>query len=228
VPALPPALQVLRIQMKWKLGSAHGGGSRFYMLYSGGPPTATNCNTIASDVSGAFNTALGGAMIDTNELVEVVVTDLTSGSAAEGSWTGSIAGQLTGTPLPIDTCVLMNSHIPRRYRGGKPKIFLPFGQVSDLDSTDDQWNSTFIGVMNAAWPAFIGVLQGLTGIGCTLVNHVNVSYYHGFASVQNPVTLRWRNIPTPRSGDAVIDQISSTTINPYVSQQRRRRFEPVP
>ena len=227
MPALPDAPQVIRIHLEYLLGTAHGGGSRFYFEYTGGPPSVANLNTLSSDVSSAWATDLAPITSQYNKLVGVTCTDLTSPTSAEGAWTGNIAGGLTGTYLMVESAGCFNSVIARRYRGGKPRIFLPVGDVENTNSDGDTWTSAFITGADAAWVSFKTALQALTGIGCTLTNHVNVSYYKGFASVQNPVTLRWSNIPTPRT-TAVIDQIESTNLAATLSQQRRRRFTPHP
>jgi hypothetical protein len=228
MPALPPAPNVIRINLDWTLQTSHGGGSRFYFHYTGGPPTDANLDTLATDVGTAYSANLASLAVAGIVLTNIVCTDLSTPTSAEGSAAVSIAGTLTGDNLPIDTCVNMRSVIARRYRGGRPKIFLPFGSQSSLNTGDDTWTSAFIDDVNAGWAAFKTALFALTGIGCTLDQHYNVSYYSGFASVQNPVTKRWRNIPTPRTGDAQLDTITSTTAQALVSQQRRRRLEPIP
>lgn len=226
MPALPAAPSVIKVALHFQLDAGHTGSSRFYMKYSGGPPSDADLDTLASGVSTVFGSDLASWMSENYHLVEVFCTDLTSGTAAEGSWTGSVAGGRSGTVLPIDACVCLNHKIARRYRGGKPKIFLPFGLQSDLNSDGDTWTSGLISGLGTAWHTFVTDVEAIGSIGCTLTDIVNVSYYSGFASVENPVTHRWRNIPTPRSGDATIDGITSTFVYPYISQQRRRRFTP--
>jgi hypothetical protein len=228
MPALPDAPNVIRIALDFTLQTSHGGGSRFYVQYTGGPPTDANLNTLATDVSTAWSTDMASLHVAGIVLTDITCTDLTSPTSAEGTWTGSVPGTLSGDNMPIDIAANLHSVIARRYRGGRPKIFLPLGSQASLNTGDDTWTSGFITDVNTGWVAFKTALFALTGIGCTLTEHVNVSYYEGFASVQNPVTKRWRNIPTPRTGDAVIDTITSTVCQPLVSQQRRRRLEPAP
>jgi hypothetical protein len=224
MPALPPAPSVLRIQFEYNTGGSLRAGNRVYYEYSGGPPSAPNLDTLATDVSSAFSTDLAEQMSQSFSLVEVAIEDLTSSSAAVGSWTGSVEGTRSdATPdNTLNDALIQNFQISRRYRGGRPKTFWPFG-VSGDRATDATWGAGFITSCTTQLTAFDTALKALTGVGCTLVNRVNVSFYEGFASVQNPVTKRWTNIPTPRSGDAVIDVINTFSINPLIGSQRRRR-----
>lgn len=228
MPALPPAPNVLKVQLRWTLQGSHGGGSRFFLLYTGGPPTDANLDTLATDLATAYTSDMAGVFADGTVLDQIIVTDLSSPTAAIGTWSGTIAGTLSGTALPVEIAGNFHSVIARRYRGGRPKIFLPVGVAASVNSDEDTWTSSAQASFNAAWVAFKTAIFAFTGIGCTITEHVNVSYYKGFASVQNPVTLRWRNIPTPRAADATVDVITSTTVQPTLSQQRRRRLEPVP
>jgi len=223
MPALPPAPNVLRISFEYSLGGTLRGGDRFFFSYTGGPPTAANLNAMASFIEGEFTSNLAGEMSDDFTLIAIRIVDLTSDTAAEGEWTGTSDGLRSGHPPTIDSAVLFNSTIDRRYRGGKPRMYLPLGIQSDLADDDVSWSDDFVAECQTAWTNFKTALAGNADYGCTLAAHVNVSYYSGFASVQNPVTLRWRNIPTPRSGDAVVDVITSTTPRAEISQQRRRR-----
>lgn len=226
MPALPPAPSVIDIALDFALTATLKGSSRFYMLYTGGPPNGAQLNTLATDVSTTWSSDLNSLMTNEFELTQIVCTDLSSPSAARGEWTGSIAGgNSSHAAVTLDTATLLNFQIARRYRGGKPKMFLPIGTIGDISGDPpNTWGSTFIEAVDTGWGSFQTALKALTGIGMTLTNQVNVSYYSGFASVQNPVTKRWRNIPTPRTGSAQIDAITNFTCNPTMSQQRRRRF----
>jgi len=228
VPALPAAPNVIRIELGFAIYTTHGATSRFYMQYTGGPPSDGNLNTLASDVSTAWASTMAAAQYVGVDLIEITCTDLSTPTSAIGTWSGSVAGTLSGTPLPVEICGNLHSVIARRYRGGRPKLFIPMGITASLAGDETSWSTAFISDVNGYWAAFKTALFALTGIGCTLTEHVNVSYYEGFASVQNPVTKRWRNIPTPRTGDAVIDTITATTLQTLISQQRRRRVEAVP
>lgn len=224
MPALPPAPNVLKCSLNYNTQGSLKAGNRLFFEYSGGPPSVANCNTIATGISTAFSTDLAALMGPQIGLVEITVTDLTSDTSAEGSWTGSIPGTRSGEIVDLDTAVLQNFTIARRYRGGKPRTYWPFGCSADLNSDRNTWTSGYLSAHASGWAAFLAAVLAITGGGCTITNHVNVSYYSGFASVENPVTKRWRNIPTPRTGDAVVDGITGTTVSETIGVQKRRRF----
>jgi hypothetical protein len=223
MPALPDVPNVLKCAFEFDLIGSLRGGVRMYFQYSGGPPSAANLNTLSTDLADQFGSDLAGHMSEDLSLIAVTVTDLTSATSAEGSWSGSIAGVNAGPPVTVDTAMLMNCHISRRYRGGKPRTYWPFGIAGNLNSDSVTWTSAFITNVTTDWNTFLAAVLAFTGIGCTLTAHVNVSYYQGFASVEDPVTHRWRNIPTPRSGPVSPDLITGVTFRPEISQQKRRR-----
>jgi hypothetical protein len=227
MPAPPAYPNVLRITLRYGLLDALG-SCRFYFTYTGGPPTNTNCDAIAAGVAASFGTDLASLLSSDSALNAVEIADLTSSSSGVGSYNTPVAGTRSGQPPQNDAAVLFNSIIQRRYRGGRPRMYQPFGVDADLESDRVTWDSTLVGECNTGWGNFKVALAALTGIGCTLVAHVNISLYEAFASVQNPVTKRWKNIPTPRGAAIAPDLIIATVARPEISQQRRRRLSTTP
>jgi hypothetical protein len=223
MPALPNVPNTLKIALRFSTTGVLEAGVRFYYTYSGGPPTVGNLNTLATDIAGYFGTDLAGLMSTDYHLIGIVITDLSSSTAAEGLWAGSVAGANAGHPPGIDAVLLQNFQISRRFRGGKPRTYWPFGIEGNLNTDDVTWTSAFLATAATAWASFNTALVATTGIGMVIVAHVNVSYYHGFASVQNPVTKRWRNIPTPVAGPVTPDIIIGNVFRPEISVQKRRR-----
>lgn len=228
MPALVDFPQVVRIHLEFQLEASHTGGVRFFWSYQGGPPTAPNLDTVASGVSAAFGTDLAQLMVIAFALEKVVVTDLTTDSSPEGQWNGSIPGTRAGNGFPADVCACLVSKVPRRYRGGKPKIFMPFGAAPDVAADDATWTPAFQSSVNSQWIAFKTALGAIVGAGITLKDHVNLSYYEGFVTQKNEITGRTTNPPKPRDASNFIapDVISSTVCAPVISVQRRRRFTP--
>lgn len=223
MPALANVPNTLKVAFRYSTTGVLEAGNRLFFSYSGGPPTVGNLNTMATDISSAFGTDLAGLMSEDFHLIGVTIIDLTSDTAAEGSWAGSIAGANAAHDMPLDTALLQNFTIARRFRGGKCRTYWPFGTPGNLNSDDVTWTSAFLATAATAWANFYTAVQAFTGIGITSLTHVNVSYYKGFASVQDPVTKRWRNIPTPVAGPITPDLITGNAFRPEVSQQRRRR-----
>jgi hypothetical protein len=150
----------------------------------------------------------------------VRVTDLASDTGGDGSFAANVAGSRSGGPLPASTAAVMAYTIDRRYRGGKPRGFLPWG--TDTDIADPQtWNSSFLTSALAQWQGMFGIINGASSGGTTLTAHVAVSRYMGFTVVTSPTTGRARNVPKPRIPPVVYNVIS-TSASAHIGSQRRR------
>lgn len=82
-----------------------------------------------------------------------------------------------------------------------------------LDATE-----AFSGGMTDFAEAIIGLSEGTT----TITTQCNVSLYSGFTSVENPITHRWRNVPTYRD-DPIVDIIGGWVADALIGSQKRRR-----
>lgn len=220
MPTPPTVDKCVRIDMHHTQGDDPSLSNRTYWLYTGSNPTVSNMNDLAGFVEGFWATNFAPLCDTQTHLVEIVCTDLTSPTASRGTWVGSTAGTRGGTYMPVNDCALLNFVISRRYRGGKPRIYAPWGVQGDL--VDNQhWSSTFVGTVQSEYTAFHGTMIGQGFGSCAISEQVNVSFYSGFVAAENPVTKRYRNIPTYRDA-AQVDQIGSWALNPIVGSQRRR------
>jgi hypothetical protein len=220
MPALPPVPTTIRVTLKHTAGLDLDVVNRFYLQYTGTAPTNAMMNTFATSVSTAWAGNIESVCNPVVKLTEVDVVDLSSPTGAVGLDSSVKTGSRTGQINAGGVATLVNFHIARRYRGGKPRIYTPWLNASDL--TDEQdWTGASLSSALTAWNAFMTAVKALTWTGATIANQVNVSYYTGFASVQNPVTLRWKNISTPRAAP-LVDVIVSASINPKPASQRRR------
>lgn len=220
MPPLPNVPQTVRIDLTHTEAGDPGLSNRTFFRYSGTAPSATDLNTMANDLAALWPTALGVLVGTDIALIGITITDLTSPTANRGIWTGSHDGSRSGNPVGINTCALLNFTINRRYRGGKPRTYNPWGTETDLD-TPQTWASAFIAAAHAGWTTWVNAINGLASGGTILGDQVNVSYYEDFASYQNPVTKRWKNVPTPRT-TAVTDTVTGYALNPRLGSQRRR------
>lgn len=153
-------------------------------------------------------------------LTGVKVTDLSSSSGGVGEHSQSTAGTGNVASLPGGTSVLVNYLINRRYRGGKPRSYFPWGSETEM-ATRQSWVGTFITDCTSALTTYFAAVIGLVVGGTTLTSHVNVSYYEGFTVVTNPVTGRSRNVPKLRT-TPVVDDILSWSVSAKPGSQRRR------
>lgn len=220
---LPAVPGVLRVRLLSEEYPGYQAGFRFFLEYTGGPPANSDLDALATSVASHWNTEFASFTTTNAALTSVLVEDLSSTSGASGEWTGTDTGTDSNAPLPVEACAVLNFKIGRRYRGGKPKSFLPIGTTVSL-STTHTFTTGFRNAVDAAWTAFMGALLGSTFGSTLLVNHVSISYYEGFDAVQNPVTLRYRNIPRKRT-TPLIDQITGHETASFVGSQRRRTRE---
>jgi hypothetical protein len=114
--------------------------------------------------------------------------------------------------------------IDRRYRGGKPRNFYPYGTASDLQ-TEQTWTDTALTGFLAQSEDLYSATAGVSAGGTTLTSRVSVSYYSGFTVVTSPTTGRARNVPTKRSTPLTY-AVVNTAVSPYIGSQRRRIQRP--
>lgn len=220
MPALPSVANALVAHALWSIGGDLNASTRTYFAYSGTAPNNTTCNTIAHDLLTEANTEFLPLMSPDVSLLGFKVTDLSSPSGGTSEYLATAPGTRSGGPLPAGVCAVWNVEIARRYRGGKPKQFYPFGVSSDLQSSL-LWSTAFQTAVNGAVNTWTLYAATISVAGCNVGNSINISYYSGFASSQNPVTKRWRNIPTPRA-TPVVDSIVNYGCSLKVGSQRRR------
>lgn len=220
MPALPAVSDVLRIQFKWTSSADTDLLTRIYWQYSGTAPTNGQLATMASTLAANMNTDFAGYWHSDVTLTECIITDLSSATAATGSASVSHAGTLTGTELPAGVAMMVNFSVARRYRGGKPRIYLPFGSSSEM-ATTQTWSSTFVNNVTSEWGGLQANIATAVNVWGSSVGQVNVSYYKGFAPFLEP-SGRYRNISTLRTGGPVVDTITNATANTRFASQRRR------
>lgn len=219
MPALPAVPNVMRVDMKHTLGDDVDVLDRFYLRYAGTAPTTAQLNTFAAGIESAWVTHLQSFAFTDVTLTEVTVTDLSSAFAAVGHATTGHTGTNSGVPLPANAAFIIKFLQDRRYRGGHPKVFLPYLVAESLDSVQAWLPATVAGLV-AAFAAFITdiVTDGWTGSGT--IDHVVVSFFQGFTNVLFP-SGRYHAKPTPRSSPLVTG-VTGYSGNPKVGSQRRR------
>lgn len=220
-----PESPCLRVRLIYNSGAEGECGSRFYLSYSGAAPTGANCATLATDIAAAWNSHLASLINPQFQLTEVDVLDIATDSGLSGQWTGSDAGTNAGSGFPYQVAVNVEFDIARRYRGGKPRMFLPTGVLSD-GATASTWSSTFIGLVNTGVAAFFTEIEALSVGAVGTLAHVNLSYYKGFTNITNP-SGRERAVPTYRA-TALLDTVEGYSCKPLYGTQKRRRNATTP
>lgn len=221
MPPLPDIAGVVRLELQFSnVGGDLDVKNRSFWEYSGGPATDAQIVTWLDAVSGGFTGHCVGLMGDQWELIGLEGTDLSSPTAAAGAIAASATGDRAGGALPVGTATLVNYLVARRYRGGKPRGYLPFGLDSDL-SSPRVWSSAFLAAVLSDWGSFLGVIEAAAIAGGANNQQVNISYYSGFTAVENPLTGRYRNVPKLRVAP-VTDIVTGFSVNPILGSQRKR------
>ena len=212
----------LRVDELWKIGTDLTAATRSFYSYSGGPPSAGDCNAIAALFFSTVAAEQAPYMHPTRSCEGFEITDLTSSTSATGSHIAAQVGTRAGTDLPAQACFLLNLRITRRYRGGKPRMYLPYGVAEDLTSPQ-QWllataNLFATTISSGVNALVVGQTVGTTTIG----NQCNVSYYSGFDTVGPELGGRFRYPPKKRTVALPVDVITAWVGNPNVGTHRRR------
>jgi hypothetical protein len=216
---LPAVPNVVKAQLLWSDSADITCYNGLFFSYSGSGPDAADCH----DFLLALVTALGshnGLWTSTTMLLGGTATDLSSSSGAQGVVNVSYDGDLSGGDLAGGTALVASYTLNRRYRGGKPRNYFPWGSSTSLE-TRQAWNSGFVDSSASAINATITSVLGETYGGMTIQNHVNVSYYEGSRVVTSPTTGRARNVPIPRA-DPLVNPITGLSILGRPGSQRRR------
>lgn len=224
MPALPPVANTLKIKIGWTIGSDINAVTILHARYSGGPPSATDAVNLATSIHGFVAARFRPLVGVHNDLASVEVTDLSSSSGAQGIFNTTLAGTRAGGDLGAATAALTSWIILRRYRGGKPRSYWPFGVTTDLTSPT-QWTGAFTTAMQTAVQLFYNDMLTATSGTTAITALVNVSYYSGFTAVQNVITGRWRNVPKVRTGAIPTDILVSFTSPTKLASQRRRNLQ---
>jgi hypothetical protein len=215
-----PASPCVRVRLDYTFTDSFKAGSRFYLSYAGSAPTAANCATLASDVASAWSSDLASLISADCSLTEVDVLDIATDSGLSGQWTGSDPGTISGNILTANAAQNIEFDIARRYRGGKPRMYLP--APSSAETTDiAHWSAGHVTALNTGISAFFAAIEALSIGAVGALAHVNLSYYKGFTNVTNS-SGRTRAAPSYRT-TALVDVISGYSAKAEVGSQRRRR-----
>lgn len=224
-PVPPPASPCVRVRLDYVQSDDFDGGNRFFLSYTGSAPSAANCATLAGDIATAWNNRIAPFVNTSWTLTEVDVQDIATDSGAFGDWTGTHAGTFSGTQLPSQCAVNVEFDIGRRYRGGKPRIFLP-PPVTDVLVDSGHYNNTFTADVSTDVGNFFSDIAALSVGSMGTLAHVNLSYYKGFTNITNS-SGRERAVPKYRDA-AVVDPVTGYATKALIGSQRRRRNATTP
>lgn len=215
---LPPVPNVLKVDIQWVLPNKLSGTGLFW-AFTGSLTSATTANAIAAAIRTACVTDFVPLFPIATALGQVKVVDLTNTSNPVGLQTGSTSGARPGPALSVNDAAVVDFTVNRRYRGGKPKAFFPFGNGTDQQG-GNEWTAAFVASVNSAYTSFNTALNAISTGGVVLTGQRSVSYYKGFTTYNGSggrPKVRATQRPTP-----VVDIVSNHATNLIVGSQRRR------
>ena len=225
MPALPDVPQVFKLTFTFAVGADANAIVRLHGKYAGPAPDDSACDTYCIGVDGLISADMAAVLDTESAYTGCELVDLTSPTSGVGTHHGPVAaGARAGTPMGANAAVLVNMPISRRYRGGKPRSYWPWGVAEDL-SDRQVWTSGAVTTWDTT-VADIFVAMTVTPLGTATVTSVcSVSYYQGFTPVFNPITGRTRDVSSLRAGGPVVDLITGASASAKLSSQRRRNLQ---
>lgn len=217
---LPAVPGVLKLRHIYADGADYSLTNNLHFAYTGGPPSSADCTAIATAAHAAWASHLRSHLNTGSYLATTYVQDLASLSGADGLYEAITNGSGSSEVMPAGVAVLINHKIARRYRGGKPRSYLPFFGAND-NSEDGLWLGTSISALQSDWNAYIAAIKAITAGATVISRFVNVSYYAGSVGSVIDSGKRGKTTLTLRAAP-VVDEIISSLVNQHPSSQRRR------
>jgi hypothetical protein len=221
VPALPPVPGTVKLQLHWTVGPDGNAMTVMHWGYTGSAPSASSISSWTVAINAAAALDLAPLIFSGNAYQGCTVTDIASNTGVQITAPAPTPGTRGGETLPAQCAVLLNKHIATRYRGGKPRSYVPFGQAGDLQG-DENWSTTFISAVASGWANFTTALTNKTEGSTVFTSETAISYYQGYASPVTHPGGRVTQGSALRTGGPIIYPIVSTSVNPKPATQRRR------
>ena len=177
----------------------------FHVGYSSTAPTATDLTSLAEAIASVYESYWMTEVGSYYTLAEVICTDIASDSGLVGTASPASPGALSGGPISSGSAVLVNWQIGRRYRGGKPRTYLPPSPASGILSPSE-WNSA---VVSAA------------GTWATHLESACYAVTYGALVTTSLGCVSYRNADTARV-DPLFEPFLGHSVGPLIRSQRRR------
>jgi hypothetical protein len=187
MPPLPAIKNVFRIRLLGTINNQNWASIQ-YAQFLGPPPSPSDCATIGTSLSTAWQNALAPLCQVNVHLRTVDVIDLSSDVSSVGSVAVNIAGTRAGNANPNNSAMVASYRINRRYRGGHPRTYWPAGVASDT-ATGNLWSQTFLPIANNGASAWVGNVNAILYAGNPLIHGV-VSYFTRDPNVPGHSILR--------------------------------------
>jgi hypothetical protein len=213
MPPLPSVPNVIKCVISTELSGAPV-ENIFHISYSGAAPSSGTLGTwLTSDFLPPTETFYNAEGSTSLTGVSVELTDLSSDLGAVATEALTVTGVRTGDFAPASAAVCISWTINRRYRGGHPRTYFPFGTAGTYEAGSSKlWDTSFLSDVLTKSEAWTAGWYGTTTAGTTFEQLVNVSYID-------------KNLnPTPpyRRTTPVVDAIVAQVVKQRICSQRRR------
>jgi hypothetical protein len=193
----------------------------FHYPFTGPATTNAQLAGIAPAVEAAWQ---AGPILSTHPstiFTAVEITDLTTPSAGYVKHPVNHPGTAGGGPLPANACVLVNYPIQRRYRGGKPRSYVPMGTDTDLVNPQT-WAAASVTNFTTRMVTYNQGIQAITWSGGGINGWVSVSYFEPGEWVPDPPPDNKTKYVSALRPVPVQDTINGIVVNSLVGSQRKR------
>lgn len=206
--ALPDVPGVLKTRLIFDVGASLNAHSHVFWHTTGTGVSSGDLTDLANQVAFQWDAHMSAQVPNTTHLREVEAIDLGHPGTVAGLWAGDHPGSYPTAGQAAEVCVVISLKIARRYRGGKPRVYLPMGVTAQMNNPTS-WQSTFVSAVDAAWGAFThGVIIGAPN-----------------ASVDDVVSVSYYNDKAPRA-TPVVDHVLTHSTSATPGSQRRRMNRP--
>ncbi len=221
MPALPAVSKVVRLDFHQLDFNNANILTRMFIQYAGVLSQA-DAQTWVNTIQTKFVADMLPQLTNDLTLVNTVLTDLTSATAAQAISTTASGVGSGGSNSPPDICFIVKLKIARRYRGGHPRHYFAQPIFSNFSSVF-QWTAAYQTAFITAYNSLVSDILTNVPAAAAPATEVNVSYFSGFHNVTFP-SGRIRPVPTVRV-TPLVDTVLSHSANPKPGSQRRRNLQ---
>lgn len=180
--AVPPITGVVKLELSGNIAGNTDWANIFHMGQAGAAWSLAALTSLWGAINGPLESLYTGNMGAAVTVSEAKLTDLTSDTSEVLTESIDWSGTRIGISAQASACVLFNHQIVRRYRGGHPRTYFPFGDAA-LQLDPQSWDATFIANCATNWATVMAAMSGYSAASA----FGTVSYFSGGALRESPL-----------------------------------------
>jgi hypothetical protein len=180
----PPPAGTARVRY---IGAFDGGAwsTGLWALLTGAPLSADIAD-LALGAYGVFQTNFLGDCSDQLTLEECSIEYFTGGGSITGAQFASHAGAASAAAMPANSATVISWSIEETYRGGKPRMYLPFTGIDQLISPR-QYGATYVASRTTQAGSFLDDFNALSATNIDTCTAGVVAFFSGGVALAPPV-----------------------------------------